>query len=261
LLQPIIDSYKNLFKLIYVRNDIALGTPANWNFAISKANGDWIKLMHNDDWFAKKSSLEVFAAAALGNNANFIFSGFSEIKNDTIKKEYIISAVEKKLLKRTALNLFKKNFIGPPSTTLIKNDHVNWYDTKVKWVVDFEFYIRCLKQTVFFSINEPLINIGIHDDQVTKHVFGKPEIEIPENIYLLNKIGVKSLDNIFVYDYYWRLFRNLSIRTIKEVSSISNTDELPSEIIRMLIFQFKIPLPVLRIGLFSKCFMMLAKMF
>lgn len=259
VLEPIIAQYKKLFSLIYIKNETPYGTPANWNYAISTARGVWIKLMHNDDWFANDKSLETFASTALyKNNADFIFSGFNEVRTDDIKK-YIISSAEKLLLRRSALNLFKKNFIGPPSTTLIKNNKKAWYDENVKWVVDFEFYIRCLKQSDFLSIEQPLVNIGVHDTQVTKEAFRNPAIEIPENLYLLNKLGSDSLKNLFVYDYYWRLFRNLKIRDVNEIASFYNSDKLPGKLREMLSMQFKIPLSILKIGVFSKAGMLISK--
>ncbi len=261
LLQPIIDQYNQKLGILYIKNKIAFGTPANWNFAISKARGAWIKLMHNDDWFANENSLGVFASAALNSNGkNFIFSGFNEVQDDSIKK-HIINKAEKLLLKKSPFNLFKRNFIGPPSTTLINNNQQEWYDENVKWVVDFEFYIRCLRQTNFLSIDLPLINIGIHNNQVTKEAFGNPAIEIPENLYLLNKIGADSLKNLFVYDYYWRLFRNLKIRDFSEVTSFYSSGKLPDQLKKMLSIQFKIPLSILDFRVFSKSGMLVSKLF
>jgi glycosyltransferase involved in cell wall biosynthesis len=260
-LVPLIHQYMHLFKINYCKNAIALGTPANWNFAISKAEGIWVKLMHNDDWFSDENSLKEFAFAASEHTTNdFIFSGFMEVKNDGSAKKYVISATEKWLLKMSVLNLFKKNFIGHPSTTLIKNNRQSWYDENIKWVVDFEFYIRCLKKTNFLSISKPLINIGIHEGQVTKQSFRKPEIEIPENLYLLNKLGKGILKNIFVYDYYWRLFRNLEIRNFNYVLCFSDNSNIPLRIKKMIAVQSKIPLSILSNGIFSKSFMLISKM-
>jgi glycosyltransferase involved in cell wall biosynthesis len=258
-LESLINQYSDKFILRYYKNRIPLGTPANWNYAISKAQGQWIKLMHDDDWFSAEKSLEIFASATSNNqNCNFIFSGFTEISDCGIKS-YVINSLEKSLLKKSPLNLFKKNFIGHPSTTLIKNNRQTWYDEKIKWVVDFEFYIRCLNQTKFFSLQQTLINIGIHGNQVTKQVFRKAEIEIPENLYLLNKLGEKSLTNIFVYDYYWRLFRNLGIRNVNQVLHFSNNNGISLPLKKMIIIQSKIPLSILRQGIFSKGFMLISK--
>lgn len=256
----ILEQYSNTFPIQYFKNNIALGTPANWNFAISKATGEWIKIMHHDDWFPSEQSLENFAVAAQNNNGNnFIFSGFTEIKSRGGRKEYLISNTEQISLKKSALNLFRQNFIGHPSTTLIKNNRKTWYDANTKWVVDFEFYIRCLEETGFIVIPKSLINIGIHDTQVTKEAFRNPVIEIPENLYLLNKLGDDILKNFFVYDYYWRLFRNLGIRSIRQVELYANGNTIPDAIKKMLQFQLKIPLSVLRKGLFSKILMLVSK--
>ncbi len=259
LLVPVISDYKPLFEIVYLRNEIALGTPANWNFAISNAKGQWIKLMHDDDWFANEKSLEIFASTALNSEGmDFIFCVFNEVEKNIVRK-HKVSDAEKFLLKKSPINLFKRNFIGPPSTTLVKNNKLTWYDENTKWVVDFEFYIRCLKQTRFFLIDEFLVNIGIHTAQVTKQAFRNPLVEIPENIYLLNKIGSDNLKNFFLYDYYWRLFRNLKMRNFKSIDSFSSGNKLPDELEKMLLFQFKIPLSILKIGLFSKGLMFISK--
>lgn len=261
-LKPVVDQFKEILPLKYIKNKVPLGTPENWNFAISKAKGEWIKLMHNDDWFVSNESLSLFADVAINNpKAEFIFSGYFEMQNNTvIRKEYVISNTDEILLKKSPINLFKTNFIGSPSTTLIKNDRKEWYDKKIKWVVDFEYYIRRLKEGNFVAIKKPLINIGIHSNQVTKVSFRKLEVEIPENLYLLEKLGENSLKNIFVYDYYWRLFRNLRIRNLKQIKEYYDVN-LPFTIHKMLMLQFKIPLSILNIGVFSKPLMFFSKCF
>ena len=51
-------------KINYYKNSTPLGTPANWNYAITKAKGEWIKIMHDDDWFAEDNSLMKYVEAA-----------------------------------------------------------------------------------------------------------------------------------------------------------------------------------------------------
>ena len=47
-------------KIRYFKNQATLGTPENWNEGIRKAKYDWIKIMHDDDWFSGPSSLRKF---------------------------------------------------------------------------------------------------------------------------------------------------------------------------------------------------------
>src|SRR5882757_943515 len=47
----------------YFKNEKKLGTPENWNESIRRASGEWIKLMHDDDWFLDPTALTIFVTA------------------------------------------------------------------------------------------------------------------------------------------------------------------------------------------------------
>ncbi|MEO6667848.1 MAG: glycosyltransferase family 2 protein [Ferruginibacter sp.] len=244
--------YAEAFPLQYQKNAVPKGSPGNWNAGIKIAKGKWIKIMHDDDWFANENSLAVFARAATHNpEAGFIFSGYSNYEHGHLKKTTIPGPYVKKRL-QDPLNLIAENYIGHPSTTLIKNNLKEWYDERTRWIVDLEFYIRCLQATSFYMIRESLINIGINDEQITKATFRNRAVEIPENLYLLQKMGVGILKNMIVYDHYWRLFRNLGIRSLEELQQYAEGINVPDKLKKMLKMQFKIPLSLLRLGAFSK---------
>ena len=44
----LLQTFAGKLDIQYFKNHPPLGTPANWNFAISKARGEWIKLIHDD---------------------------------------------------------------------------------------------------------------------------------------------------------------------------------------------------------------------
>ncbi len=241
--------------LTYFKNAEPLGSPANWNKAIRQANGQWIKLMHHDDFFTRPDALALFAQKTQEPlSGDFIFSNYISF-SAYAETPHRVTSLETILLRKSPLNLFKRNFIGPPSTTLIRNNNTSWYDERVKWVVDFEFYINYLSTTTFTYIAESLIGIGVHEAQITASVFRKKGTEIPENFYLLEKLGARILSNIFVYDYYWRSFRNLKIRSIADLAPYTTIETIPKKMLRLMKFQFAIPLSVLKIGPISKCLM------
>jgi len=255
--ESLILDYQDKFPIKYFKNEFALGTPENWNHAISKAESPWIKLMHDDDWFADENSLQNFYAATVKHpECSFFFSAYNNVEeNSGIFKSVYLKPFAHFLLSQNPLNLFKKQYIGNPSCTLIKKDLKVTYDKEFKWVVDFEFYIRCLKVSKqFHYINKILINVGINDQQVTKYTFRKPEVEIPENHLMIEKMGISILRNIFVYDYFWRLYRNLEIRDVNEVNKFYEKPLHPL-LQQMIHFQSKIAADVLKKGLFSKIFM------
>ncbi len=253
-----LQSYQSIMPIQYHKNKVSLGSPENWNAGIRLAKGTWIKIMHDDDWFADDQSLNEFASAAKQfSNANFIFSGFTEVHLDTGKlKTFIVSNTVTRLLQKNPLLLFKQNYIGHPSTTLIKNNSDYYFDKSFKWVVDIEFYMRyLLRQKNFIAIQKPLIKIGINKHQITKQAFRNPEVEVPEVLGLLQKLPPECLHNIFVYDYYWRFLRNLSIRSINDIKKYAPDVVIPEVIVKMINAQVRWSLTLLKNGLISKSLM------
>ncbi|HTQ29280.1 MAG TPA: glycosyltransferase, partial [Puia sp.] len=185
------EQYKEHFPLIYHRNAHPLGTPENWNESIRRANGKWIKLMHDDDWFTAEDSLGVFADTATAHpSASFIFSAYRNVSLETEKTEDIfVDNFRLKMLCKNPASLVSRNVIGPPSVILHKNDRRALYDNKLKWLVDIDFYMRSLAGRKPVYIDRILVNVGTGEFQVTTDCFRLRPVEIPENFYLLNKTG------------------------------------------------------------------------
>jgi len=251
--QVVCDQYQSKFKFLYYKNEVALGTPANWNLGISKATGEWIKLMHDDDWFANENALAFFAKNTF--KSKFIFSAYTNhYESGTTKEVYLSSFWSKKIVKEPAV-LIAENVIGPPSVTLIHSSIKEQYDERLPWRVDIEFYNRVLKETGnYYYISQPLINVGISESQVTQSCIYKPEVELPEGYILLQKHGVKPLRNILVYDAWWRLLRNMNITSKKQLEQYGN-QSWPTVIIKMANDLAKVPRALLGIGAFSKMLM------
>lgn len=256
----LIQQYRSVISnLFYFKNENVKGTPENWNEAIRKANSDWIKIMHDDDWFNSEDSMKVFADSIRSNpDADFIFCAYNNVLEGNKRENIRLSVINNYLLKKSPFYLFKEQFIGNPSCTLIRKDPSIRYDIRLKWVVDFDYYIRYfLKHKTYFYIYEPLVNVGLNEDQVTKYTFRNPEVELPENHLLIEKYGTQILRNIFVYDYYWRLYRNLNIRSINDVKKYYS-GRIPNALKSIISFQSHISGGILHIGVFSKLFMALS---
>ena len=254
-----VENFHSIKNISYYKNIIVLGTPENWNESVRKANGTWIKLMHDDDWFDNENSLQIFYEATLQKpGCSFFFSAYKNVyENSNVEKPVYLKPGGRLMLWLSPLNLFKKQYIGNPSCTLIKRDINVFYDSHFKWVVDFEFYIRCLKKIKKFNyINKTVVKVGLNPEQVTGFSFRVPEIEIPENHLMLEKMGPRILRNVFVYDYYWRLYRNLEIRSEKDILKYYPGFVNPL-LKQMVTFQKKIPPAILKTGVFSKLFMLM----
>lgn len=242
----------------YYRNSPSLGMPANWNFAISKATGAWIKLMHDDDWFADKDSLKIFAEETK-NGKLFIFSGFTNIFESGEKRQQSFPLAWKNRIIKNPLTLMARNVVGPPSVTMVHHSIKEQYDIRMKWRVDIDFYIRVLeKERALSLIHKPLINVGISAMQVTNDCFNIPEVELPEALLILKKYRISPLRNIIVYDAWWRMFRNLGIRNEEELYKHTVDGKWPQPIINIVRHESRLPRWLLKIGFFSKFFMVVS---
>jgi glycosyltransferase involved in cell wall biosynthesis len=253
----LVNDYSGKINIRYFKNEKSVGFSGNVNFAISKAKGQWIKLICDDDWFASADSLSQFAEVIKDGN-QFIFSAYTNCYEDTTRKTEIFlpTRVKNRIIQHPEL-LFAGNVIGPPSVTMLSRSIVEQYDEKLKWFVDLEFYIRVLLRIKSYSyINKPLINIGISESQVTKSCQNIPEIELPEGLLILKTNGISSLKYTLLYDVWWRMIRNNKIRSEKDLGLYTNLEEWPTVIIKMVKQQSVIPTFLLKIGAFSKCLML-----
>ena len=256
--EALIQEFNQKFTICYFKNEKPLGTPANWNHAISKARGEWIKLMHDDDWFAEADSLEQFANLT-NTNSKFIISAYANSDEEKKKKEVVLFPTKSKNgILENPLLLLAKNIIGPPSVTLFHSSIKEKYDERLKWRVDMEYYIRIIAQENNFAvINKPLINVGISESQVTNSCLNIPAVEIPEIFILLSKYSTKPLRNIFVFDAYWRILRNTNIKSTEQLESYGQK-AWPLVIVNMVMVQSNFSQSLLKIGPVSKLLMALS---
>jgi hypothetical protein len=123
--------------------------------------------------------------------------------------------------------------------------------------VDIDFYIRALAGKRAVYIEKTLVNIGISDLQVTKTASRVREVEVPELFLLFEKIGYSSLKNIWVFDAWWRLLRNFSIRGASDIEEAGYEGDVPAIIVKIISFQRRLPAGILKFGITSKLFMAL----
>jgi glycosyltransferase involved in cell wall biosynthesis len=255
------DRYQGQFPLRHYRNPEPLGSPENWNEAIRRAAGNWIKIMHDDDWFENKDSLGEFAAAIERDTSrSFIFSAYRDVFLDEGRtRDMFLPRRRYRKFIRNRTVLFARNIIGPPSVVLYKKEGGEeiFFDGNVKWVVDIDFYIRYLRATNPVYVDKILVNVGLGSQQVTRDCFRLRQVEIPENFYLLYKVGPRNLKNLLVYDAWWRLMRNLEVRRKEDITGSGYSGPIPGVLLSMVAWQRLLPPGVLRVGFVSKLYMSL----
>jgi glycosyltransferase involved in cell wall biosynthesis len=243
------------FSLIYVKNNIPLGSPKNWLESFKYANGEWIKIMHDDDAFSSASSLSDFSKN-INNDVDVIFSGFQVFDESTsTTKDLSIAQSRFNKLMENPFRLFSSNELGHPSVMIFRKSIPETFDERFTWIVDWEYYIRLLKNHKVKYIPKPLVVISKNETQLTNFCFRNPDIEIPEMLMFSNKYGLFTFNEITSYDVWWRFVRNLNLRSIENINSYSGELNIPQPLIKIIKFQSKFPQKLLSIGFISKTIM------
>ena len=248
--------YQQKLPIQYYHNQPALGSPENWNNAIRLARGQWIKLMHDDDAFAAPDSLRKLYELT-GHDVSFVFCGYQRVASKGVLPPHSISAGWVQKIRKDPRLLMVHNVIGHPSVTLHRNMPGMLYDQRMKWMVDIDLYIRFLQAGSFRFSPEQLVLIGHNEQQLTHTIFTNKKVVVPENLLLLEKLGIDLLDKILVYDYCWRLMRNYSVEDMKELQALSPVP-VPVKLERLLRFQRLFPAWLLNWGPASKALMLMS---
>ncbi len=246
--------------IVYHKNLVPLGSPKNWLASISHAKGDWIKIMHDDDYFTSPSSLQEFVDQ-IDSTVDCIFSGYHAVYENGGVKNMTISSYRFKQFVHQPLSLFSNNIIGPPSVMMFRKSVTEIFDERLKWIVDWEYYIRLASKYKLKYITKPLIEVSYNDSQITNSCFLNPAIEIPETLIFTNKYGNNLFKNILAYDAWWRLIRNLRMREVSEFIKYSSGIKINDNILKIVGFQSYIPLTILKVGAVSKLLMSISYLF
>lgn len=221
--KELINEFKPFMNIRYVKNTKQKGTPANWNETLSLASGEYIKILHHDDWFTGVDSLYKFVRLLDDNpDVQFAFSATKVVFNN--RKQFRIHKVDGTIMgiiKKSPMKLFLKNYIGSPSATIFRKSLPELFDINLKWLVDVEFYIRVLKKYSTAWCDEDLITTpsGL-PSQVSGYCRNNKEIEPFENIYVFSKhAGKKMLLTPGYIIHFLRLFKKYQIRNLSDIGS------------------------------------------
>ncbi len=190
------DSVKNFISKIkdsrirYYRNERPFGSPKNWNEAIKKAQGKYIKIMHHDDMFFAKNALSKMVAMMNKNkNCNIGFTRSVDIYFSPYRYTHRRTKKYINKIKKDCLCLFLRTYFSTPSCCIFKNKQNTRFDENTKWFVDIDLYItEILKNNSQFAYcNEELVAIIGDKNNVSSCYESDFELQTREALYCYKK--------------------------------------------------------------------------
>lgn len=261
--EQLVKTYSNELPISYERNQPSTNAANNCIKVMQRANGEWIKVMHDDDWFAAPNALQFFADAAKSSGKDFIFSASNQVWLEGEKKPELdsLTAEKKVMLDDSFFCLFYLNVIGHPSVEMHKKDLSITYDSSFNWVLDIDFYMRYFsKHPGYHYIPEALVNIGKGATQESNKYYKNINVELPEYFRLLAKYdtGLAARDR-HVFHLVWNMVKRYKIKTPDQIYAVGYKGPMPDRIDDIIAFQKKIPRIILKQTpwskkLMNKCF-------
>jgi glycosyltransferase involved in cell wall biosynthesis len=235
--EQLVKTYAFGVELFYQRNFPAKGSPENWNEALRRARGKYVKLMHHDDWFTATDSLQRFTDL-LDNHpeADFAFSATNNLY-ETEGREEIYSPGAHRIgwLRHDPMHLMSANLIGAPSAVIVRRDKMQLYDPNLIWLVDIENYVRMIRRNNRFVFTaDPLVtNTADLSERISGTCIDNPEVEIREHFYVYNKhkdFIANKLKHAHVI-HLLKLLIRYRIKNVREIRKCGYNGSIPRRIL------------------------------
>lgn len=239
-----------LDNLIYLKKSNS-GIVDSLNYGLKFCKGKWIARLDSDDLLTPNRLSRQSYFAEKNKDIGLIGSNYTRI--DKFGNElfnYNLPTSNKKLIR----NLVNCKRFFPHSSAFFEKELVNFlggYRTRVKHSEDWDLWIRISEYKRVISINESLVKIRDHENQITKNKFGKNQIYDARvalicHWYRLNKDfdPIEKLD-----DKNFKIFKNYIYESLDKYNiigylKISNTNMSPLK--KRIFLTFKLLIYLLR---------------
>jgi len=177
------EEYSQDFTIQYFKNEKDRGNgPANTNSAVEMCSSSYTKLIFADDLFINDNAFELIVRTFDATDCDWLFNAF---KHTSDGRRFVRPMIPR----WTDMMLEGRNLLGSPSCVAFKTDKFVGFDTKLKLLMDTDFYhrMRC-ENGAPGLIEEYLIANREHPNRISSSSINyNHRIDHPEGGWVVNK--------------------------------------------------------------------------
>ena len=245
----------------YCQNTPSLGMAGNWNHCIQIASGEYVLVLHDDDYLETAAPDKILQTLQQHSNASALLFGVNVVTSQQrIRKQQIFNSLQP-LTPESALEkiLTDSSFIRFPGMVLKKEifQTIGYFDKTIGGIADIKMWVRVCHECGLLCVPIVTANYTVHDQALTMEMFN-PQI-VKGLQALFNDVcsqGWLSPDTLekcktnyfhqFILAGTVRHIRVWNITKAKQVFSLFNQLELQPGLLKL---KWKIIKPVLQVFL------------
>jgi glycosyltransferase involved in cell wall biosynthesis len=230
--------WKGLWK--YIHNKPALGMADNWNQSIQIASGQYVLILHDDDYLVEhgvENLLKIIKEVQAKKNVMLFGVSVVNTRGRVMKKQHFIERIylePKEAIKRLMSN---SSFIRFPGIVIKRNcfENVGYFRPDIGGVADLDMWIRLLGNYGLLCIPLETSAYTVHSSALTMEMFNKGVIQQllerfseVEKLNLLSEKEVKKCKAYFFNQFILAgTFRQIRRLNLNETNHIMYLFKLP----------------------------------
>jgi|GEM_PF-1109838 len=161
-------------RVIALRNPQNLGMVKNRNACLRPAKGEYVKILHADDFHCTNDALGKMVAVLDTNPGVSLVACAMQFVDPASRNLHRFSYFEdrKAVTGTTVITRSlrdRRNLVGGPSATMFRREKgLRGFDEQLFHSADWEMWLHLLEQGAFSYIDEPLVAYRKHDNQQTE---------------------------------------------------------------------------------------------
>jgi len=126
----------------------SLGAAYNWNSLLDEARGEYVLLMHHDELPLSRDFVAELRSVISGHESVDVFMlDLILIDDETHEiKRHLPYWLRWSIMTNASGYLFRRNVIGPTASIIVRCSKAPRFDTRLRWFVDVEYYVRLFRQ-------------------------------------------------------------------------------------------------------------------
>jgi len=133
-IQSLCRSYQDILQITHIFNDGAKEMATNLNNALKHAKGEYIKILFQDDFLYEDFSLEILVTHFVSYNLQWMATASCHYEESTKNFYKAIYPFYHDSIQ------YGHNTISSPSVIMMKNSDLIFFDEKLFWLIDVDWY-------------------------------------------------------------------------------------------------------------------------